>query len=327
MKYDIITIGGAVLDQFLYTKEGMLVDNKKDPLAKKLLGFEYGAKVSIDKAETAYGGGAANAAVACARLGLKTACVAAIGKDATGEGIRKNFKSNKVDCGLLQIEKNEPTGFSCVIVGSDSEHVAFPFRGANENLQINKAVKKVLRKTEWIYLTSLSGNWKATLTEIFNNKTKAKIAWNPGHEQLKAGIRFLKPYLELTDILIVNHDEALELLATVTKFKKGAKLPEQSEKLCELLHSLGSEIVVVTDGDKGAKVYNGEDFFTYKPKTIRKVVNTIGVGDAFGSSFVAGLKIYKNAEKALELAGLNSRQVVLGHGAQSNLLFKKQIYV
>jgi len=41
MKYDIITIGGATEDITFYTKEGVLIDNKKDVLRQKLLAFEY----------------------------------------------------------------------------------------------------------------------------------------------------------------------------------------------------------------------------------------------------------------------------------------------
>ena len=49
MKYDIITIGGATEDITFYTSEGVLINNKKDLTNQKLLAFEYGAKVKIDK--------------------------------------------------------------------------------------------------------------------------------------------------------------------------------------------------------------------------------------------------------------------------------------
>ena len=50
------------------------------------------------------------------------------------------------------------------------------------------------------------------------------------------------------------------------------------------------------------------------------------MGDAFGSSFVAGLELYKgDIQKAMNLAARNSASVVSMLGAQAGLLRKKDI--
>jgi len=49
MKYQIITIGGATRDITFFTKEGILIDNHRDVLRQKLLAFEYGAKIRVDR--------------------------------------------------------------------------------------------------------------------------------------------------------------------------------------------------------------------------------------------------------------------------------------
>ena len=57
MAYDMITIGGATEDITFYTAEGLLINNKKDLTKQKLLAFEYGAKIKIDKSFSGFGGG------------------------------------------------------------------------------------------------------------------------------------------------------------------------------------------------------------------------------------------------------------------------------
>lgn len=85
MQYDVITIGGATEDIIFYTKEGILIDNKQNLTKQKLLAFEYGAKIKIDKTFFGFGGGGANTAVSFSRFGFKTAVLTAIGDDDRGD--------------------------------------------------------------------------------------------------------------------------------------------------------------------------------------------------------------------------------------------------
>jgi sugar/nucleoside kinase (ribokinase family) len=84
--------------------------------------------------------------------------------------------------------------------------------------------------------------------------------------------------------------------------------------------------VVVTSGKKGADVYDGECFYHQNILKEKKRINTLGVGDAFSSSFIAGLELYKNDIKKSMRLGLKSTASVVAHeGAQTGLLTKKDI--
>jgi len=77
MKYDVITIGSAVRDMYLFLKEkdAIVIDNpKKEITRKQLLALEYGAKLDVEDSFQAVGGGGINSAVTFSRLGLKSAC-------------------------------------------------------------------------------------------------------------------------------------------------------------------------------------------------------------------------------------------------------------
>ncbi|MFC1613491.1 carbohydrate kinase family protein [Patescibacteria group bacterium] len=319
MKFDIVTIGGAVQDITFYTSEGIILDNpKKDPECLKLLGFEYGAKIKIDEANFSFGGGSQNAAVSFSRLGFKTASCAAVGNDGTGANIIKNLKSNKVNIKFIKTIDDIGTGFSFVLTDKKtSEHVIFSYRGANTKLKVTEQELKKIN-TKWIYMTSLSGNWENGIVKnIFSHKNKngAKVAWNPGKRQLESGFKKLKKYFKDTDVLSLNKDEATELLSSGSA----------KDLACKLVELTGTGIVVITDGKRGA--YACEKGKLYYSSIINvKRVDTTGVGDAFCSSFVAGLELYNgNIKKALDLGNLNTSKVIGKVGAENGLMYRESV--
>lgn len=325
MKYDIITIGGATEDITFYTIEGVLIDNKKDVLRQKLLAFEYGAKIKIDKAHSSFGGGAANTAVSFSRLGFKVACIIAVGNDNRGKRILANLKKQKVDIKLVQKIKNKETGFSFLLVGPNNEHIVFSNRAANNQLRIKNYELRILKKTKWVYLTSLSGKWQEVLENVFSVK-KTKIVWNPGHIQLKAGVKKIKRFLKNTAVLFVNKDEAIELVMSDSKYKsKGNKYLNNIKNLLISLKDIGSEIVVITSGKKGADAYDGNKFYHQDILKEKRRVDTTGVGDAFNSSFIAGLELYNgDIQPAMKLGAKNTASVIGQQGAQNGLISIKQ---
>jgi ribokinase len=325
MKYDFITIGGATEDITFYTKDGILIDNKNDILRQKLLAFEYGAKLKVDKAYSTYGGGAANAAVCLAKLGFKVGAMAAIGDDNRGVGIINNFKKNKVDINCIQIIRDVESGFSFLVVGQANEHIVFSNRAANKKLNIADREVEILDSAEWIYLTSLSGNWRQVIKNVF--KTKAKIAWNPGQRQLHSGIKAIGKYLPKLEVLVLNKDEAIELVISEEKNRnQNNRFLNNIKNLLKILKDWGPAIVVITKGKNGADAYDGNKFYHQDIFKEKRRIDTTGVGDAFGSTFIAGLKIFKgDIQKSLYLGVKNSASVITEQGAQNGLLSRSVI--
>src|SRR3989338_1430484 len=326
MKYDFITIGGVTEDITFYTDEGVLVNNRKDLLKQKLLAFEYGAKIKVDRSFSSFGGGAANAAVCFSRLGFKSACLGVVGRDPRGQIILNNFKNQGVDIILMQKTKKAETGFSFLLVGLENEHICFSNRAANNELRITNYELRILPNAKWIYLTSLSGKWRENLAKIFSVK-KVKIAWNPGHRQILTGAEVLKKYFKGVDCLTVNKDEAIEIVMSDKKLKnKAAGFFKQTKNLLSALAAYGPKIVVITDGRFGAdaRVQN-QDYHQPIIKE-KKRVDTTGVGDAFGSSLIAGLELYNyDIKLALRLAAKNAAAEISAQGSQNGLLRKKDI--
>lgn len=310
-KYHIVTIGGATRDIMFYSREGELVSTG-NLTKQKLLAFEYGAKILADKLYFSFGGGAANAAVSFARLGLKTAIVCRVGNDDNGQKIIKNFRDYKIDANFVKVDSRAATGFSVILTISNiaKEHIIFAYRGASDLLRLPDLPLRRFT-TDWFYISSLpQDGWEQILKAVVQEKKN--IAWNPGSQQL-AQLAKLKVFLPKVRVLIINRDEALE-------FRKLKDI----KGLLKYIWSLGSKIVVITDGENGAYVFDGKKYYFMKAKSA-KVADTVGVGDAFGSAFTAALIYNKNIKEALVWGMNNSASVVAKIGAQNGSLNLRQV--
>lgn len=324
---DIITIGGATFDVTFFPREGIVIDNKKDVLRQKLLAFEYGAKIGISKSHYSFGGGAANAAVSFSRLGLKTAAIIAVGEDDFGEQIISNFKNQNVNTSLVQKIKGVNSVLSFVIVGPGNDHIIFSDDKVKNRMEITDKDAKNLKNAKWIYLASLGSEWKEILEKVFDAGANARIAWNPGRSQLMAGVPRLKKFLNKTSILVLNLDEAIQLVISDPAFaKKDAAFLNNPKNLFPAIKNLGPKIAVITCGRSGAWAYNGKEFYFTEIKKEQKRVDTTGVGDAFASSFIAGLELFGgDIGRAMKLGIANAASVIAVPGAQNGLLRKKDL--
>jgi sugar/nucleoside kinase (ribokinase family) len=303
-----------------YTSEGSLIQNPNDPLREMLIGFEYGAKITSPSCHFMLGGGGCNVAVGTSRLGLRTAAIISLGDDRDGDAILHELRDEAVDPASVKRHANLRTGFSFIVVSTRTgEHVAFLYRGANDALAVTR-MDFVRRRTRWIYCSSLGasawGRISPVLLEVLRDRP-IKLAWNPGEAQLTQGYQKLKKALERTDVLLLNQDEARELvLSSGVPMTAGLK---RVAPLCRAIKRFGPALVVITDGARGATVYNGHELFS-RPAMCKKAVDTTGAGDAFGSGFIAGLRHFHDLEPALRLALRNSASVCSTVGTQRGLL-------
>jgi ribokinase len=205
------------------------------------------------------------------------------------------------------------TGLSIFVLGADGEHAGFLERGANDNYRFEGFGG--LKKSRWFYVSSLTGEADNSLSKIFSyaNKKKIKVAFNPGSKQLKQGLVYLRPFLAQTEVLLLNLDEAKELLKrTKTDLNK-------MEEILKALAECGPKIVVITAGKAGSWAYT-EGKMHHQPAAPVKVVDTTGAGDSFGSTFLFGTIKGFATPYCLKIASVNAASVVSAMGAGSGLL-------
>jgi sugar/nucleoside kinase (ribokinase family) len=314
--FDVLSIGGVSRDVFYKTSEASVLE--KDGI--DYLSFPFDTKIIPEEAHFFYGGGALNTAVNFSNLGLKTAILASVGKEGTGNVILAELERKKIFSKLMYRESNNHTALS-FIVSNKKDHVVFTYRGANDDLKINNW--KLLKKADWFYIASLSGNSHNLMPEIFTfaKINKIKIAWNPGSRQLKEGYPKIADFLNQTNILFLNKGEAQFLVQSA-----GINDDLDDEKvLLTHLKSFGPSVVVVTCGKDGA--YGCDGFMEYYQKSFpATVADTTGAGDCFSSTFTACTIYGLDVRESLEKAALNAAAVVSEWGSTNGLLEKKKLF-
>ncbi len=324
-KKSIITsIGNATVDIFFYTDEASLIRNGSDVTKKRLLAFEYGAKITSDDVHFCLGGGGANSAMTFSRMGLRPSLISSIGSDAFGQEIIKNMQAAQVQTAAVQRQSAEQTAFAFVVGGRKwQDHVLFHHSGASDQLSLTTAMMQKLA-TPWLYVTAFrTTRWTPNFAALMQAvaRKSLKMYWNPNPKEIIDNWTKVKKYLPLMEGLQLNLDEALEVLHS-----RGHQVKSlQPKGAIRLLHEFGQNLTVITNGDKGAYVYDGKKII-YKSSPATKIISTTGAGDAFGSGFVSGLiRFQGNLNRSLALAVHNATSVLTEVGAQKGLLTERDI--
>ena len=302
--FDIITFGSAVIDIFVDT------DVKEKG---KLIAYDIGSKILIKDLKFNIGGGGTNTAVAFSRLGLKTGYIGKLDNDFGGNKVLNLLKDEKITfLGKVVTKNNMLGGYSIILDSKENDRTILTYKGLNDSIKLSDLDIKQLQ-TRWLYLSSLLDDSFKTQKDLANGlyKNGVKIAFNPSEYLIK--VLDLMPILKITEILILNKEEA-ELLCQKNKVHE--------KDLLKGLHSLGPRIVVITNKDKEVLAYDGQKKYSLIPHKI-KVRERTGAGDAFASGFVAGQIAEKSIVDSLNL-GLQESESVIGHqGAKIGLIKRK----
>ena len=317
-KVRVTCVGSISKDIFFPTGRGVFVETPEDLLAPHKVQLPLGAKVLVEDRFEDIGGVAANVSIGLARLGHSVRIVSRVGTDDIGMHVIERLKEEKVSLdGLIQLPAT-PSDLSAIIVFTQTgERTIFHNRDANEQLVV---AEHDLENTEWVFVSALNGDWKKNIQTILTAKKKYgfQIALNPGQHNLKDDPELMKALIQETTILILNHDEALFLLGTSFAQSK-------EEAILDALSVLGPKQIGLTDGARGAWVFNGEKMYSIIPPDVAKVVDSTGAGDAFASGLFGALLHDHSIETALRWGIANSIAVIQEYGCTKPLLTEASI--
>lgn len=321
--HKIICIGSTSKDIFFPTSEGVILDTPLEITSQKKIAFELGAKYQVKERYEALGGCAANVAQGLTMLGEQSECYSSIGDDELGHWIKKTLAQGGVGTEALEIEKGCRSDLSSIIVDINSgERTIFSDRDASNKLKIDP---EKLKRAHWIFVSSLNGDWQQHLREIISiaKEKNIYIAFNPGQKNIKTDLAEVAGAVSASELFFVNKDEAIEIVSglgdeTITE------LLENEEYLAKVLRRLGAKIVVITDGERGAWCFDGNEFL-HSEALMRKAVDTTGAGDAFTSGFFAAYLKGKGLATALKWGIANSSSSVMEYGGQKGLLSQQEM--
>jgi len=314
-QFDVISIGDIVTDAFI-----RLIDDQAHTYENedgKWLAMKFGTKLPFDHVEVLEAvGNASNAAVAFARLGLKTSFATNVGGDQAGRDMIMALAKNKVDTRFVRINPEHNSNYHYVLWYKEERTILIKHEEYNYHWQ-HIASDEMPR---WVYFSSISEHaipYHDKVAEWLEKYPDVKLAFQPGTFQMEAGVERLKRIYARTEVLILNREEAVLVSGGDYHDLHG---------LLNKLHEIGPKIVIITDGPDGAYASDGKQRLKMPLYPDPKPpVERTGAGDAFASTLVAALIKGNNLEGALQWAPINSMNVVQEVGAQKGLLTEKDI--
>lgn len=344
----VLTVGGAMIDTIAIIASDRIERMSMLNADSSFLLLEEGRKTEAAEISTHVGGGAINAAVAMARLGLDVSTLVKLGKDQRAETVLARLMGEGISTRWVVRDGRAPTGASVLISSHDRNAAIFTFRGANTLLE-EADLRAEAFAADVVYVSSLSNESADAFPSIVEQAAAqgALIATNPGVRQLSSrGSAFLDMLAQM-HILALNRSEADAIVpALVARFGEGGRaLPlEPGEKPPRLvvrgfsggghdiglgtffraLVQMGPRFVIVTDGRHGAFLGTKEAIH-FCPVLETKVAGTAGAGDAFNATFAASIALGRAPQDALRAAVVNAGSVVEHVDTQTGLLSFEEI--
>ncbi len=307
-KIDFLAIGDIVTDAFIKLQDAEAYCDLDRDNCK--LCVRFGDKVPFESVTVCHAvGNSPNAAVAAARIGLKTSLLAVVGNDEEGKICLDTLNKNGIDTTYVNTDPSLPTNYHYVLwYGTDRTILI-------KHAEYARTMPTSLPPVGWIYLSSLGQNTETfhhEIAEYVQNHPDTKLAFQPGTFQMSLGTEKLADLYKNTDIFFCNKQEAERIL----------KLGDTDVKtLVEKLHALGPKMVVMTDGVNGLYASDGTSVYQLPAyPDIAAPVERTGAGDSTSATITSMLAIGKTFEEALLYGPINSMNVVQHIGAQDGLL-------
>jgi len=310
--YEMISIGDTMQDVFLeMTDENahLYTQQKQDAMQ---ICFNYADKIPVSKKHDLVGGNSANAAVAFARLGFKSAIYTHVGEDQQGERIIKEFEKNGVAGEYIITDKGKESNYNTVI-NLHAERTILIYH-VHRQFQLPR-----LAPAQWVYLSSMGEGFEVIFPDLIKyvKENQVNLCYQPGTFQLNYGSEKAKDILQHSRIFFVNKEEA-ELYLGVAK-------TSNFRTLLDGILALGPKIAVVTDGPAGAYASDGKEYWYLGIIEEAPRREATGAGDSFSSAFAAAIASGMSLSEALRWGQCEASSVIQHIGPQNGLLKKEAL--
>lgn len=285
-KFDVLTIGNAIVDIIARCEEDFLSENQIIKGAMNLIDAERAQSLysKMGQAVVASGGSAGNTAAGVANLSGKVAFFGKVANDELGEIFKSDIHKQGVYFETKPLDSTPPTARSMIFVTPDSERSMNTYLGACVEFGPEDIEPEVVKEAKVTYFEGFLWDPPRAKDAI---RQCAKIAHDAGREvsitlsdSFCVG-RFRSEFLDLmrsgtVDIVFANRQEALSLYET------------DDFELALSLIAKDCKLAAVTKGEEGAVILRGEERFEIAPCKINELVDTTGAGDLFAAGFLFG---------------------------------------
>lgn len=285
-KFDVLTIGNAIVDILARCEEDFLTNNAIIKGAMNLIDAERAESLYslMGPAIEASGGSAGNTAAGVASFGGKAAFFGKVANDQLGTIFRHDIHAQGVHFETKPLDTIPPSARCMIFVTPDSERSMNTYLGACVEFGPEDIEPEVVQESKVTYFEGYLWDPPRAKDAI---RECARISHEAGREMsmtLSDSFcvdRYRAEFLDLmrtgtVDIVFANKQEALALYET-EDFELALT---QIAKDCKL--------AAVTTGEEGAIILRGTERYDIEPCVINKLVDTTGAGDLFAAGFLFG---------------------------------------
>ncbi|MGX5101045.1 ribokinase [Enterobacter cloacae] len=274
-----------------------------------------GETVTGNQYQVAFGGKGANQAVAAGRSGANIAFIACTGDDDTGERVRKQLVSDRIDIAPVSVVAGESTGVALIFVNAEGENVIGIHAGANAALTTERvdAQRGIIAGAEALLMQLESPVESVMAAAKIAHENHTTVVLNPAPARVLSD-----ELLALVDIITPNETEAEKLTGI------RVENDDDAARAAKALHDKGIGTVIITLGSRGVWAsVNGEG--RRVPGFKVKAIDTIAAGDTFNGALVTALLEGKVMDDAIRFAHAAAAIAVTRKGAQPSVPWRKEI--
>lgn len=266
----------------------------------------------IEQIRLTVAGTAGGTAVDCAKLGLKTKAVGAVGDDEKADFVLMTLKGFGVDVGSMRRLPGIPTSSTILNVRPNGDRPALHCRGASDAFTLTAAEYAGVLDAKFVHVGGmpLLAKFDGAPTTAFLKAAKA-AGRTTTFDLLSATAKttdVLRPSLPYVDYFVPSIEDASAM--------SGLSDPEDTAKF---FRDLGAKNCLLTRGGDGCIVVT-EDATFRLPAFEIDVKDTTGCGDSFTAGLIAGLNHGWDIEKSARFASACGALVATGLGSDAGIV-------
>lgn len=207
------------------------------------------------------GGGAANIAVAIAKLGGKSQLISPVGTDFASSGYEKLLEDAHVDLSRLYRLEDRKISKAFIFTDRKDNQTTYFYWGAS-----SKFKELDPEPVDFVHLATADSVYNAKIAQI-----AGFVSFDPGQDLVTYSKENLELILAHTDILFANRHEI-------------KRVSEMTGKSFSELKAM-IDIIVVTYDAEGSRICAGKEEFTI-PVVYVRAADPTGAGDAYRAGFL-----------------------------------------
>ncbi len=302
----ILGIGNAIVDVICKVDENFITNNGLTKSTMKLVDEPEFKKLlsNLKIEETVSGGSVANSIAGLSQLGNKVGFIGKVNNDDLGQKYEDGLKKENVDYFYSKKKEELPTGTCLILITPDSERTMCTFLGIAGKINENDVDVSAIKKSDITFLEGYlwdEGEPKKAFDKAIQNANKVAMSLSDLFCVERHKPHFLDLVKKKLDIIFANEQEITSLI-NAKKFNEVVNFSKELKK-----------ILVITRGENGATVINGNEVVQCGVQKNLKIVDLTGAGDLFAAGFLHGyvnnLSIKESLEKGTEMSSKVIQQI------------------